>query len=75
MSKNRTLEPMWRLVEIPVVDETRCTGCGWCVDVCPTECLESGAPMPWMPRPLDCISCSLCELICPDEALTMRVLD
>jgi MinD superfamily P-loop ATPase len=57
--------------ELPLLDETRCTSCGVCAEVCPTECLEMDGPLPWLPRPLDCVSCSLCVLICPAEALTL----
>ncbi len=71
--KYRVVESQWREVELPVVAETRCTGCGWCVDACPTQCLAFGAHLPWLPRPLDCVSCSLCVLICPADALAMKV--
>ena len=60
-----------RWLELPVVEETLCTGCGWCALVCPTECLEMDGPLPWLPRPTDCISCTLCVLVCPAQALTM----
>ena len=68
MAKAKPL-PFWP--EVPKLDETRCTGCGDCVLVCPTECLEMVGPLPWMPRPRECISCSLCALICPAEALRL----
>ena len=71
--KNRVVEPHWRFVELPVVNAARCTGCGWCPAVCPTECLAMGAHLPWLPRPLDCVSCGLCVLICPANALEMKV--
>ena len=58
--------------ELPCLDETRCTGCGDCVLLCPTECLEMAGPLPWLPRPDDCISCSLCALVCPVEAIQME---
>lgn len=57
--------------ELPVLDEFRCTGCGDCVAVCPTACLEMTGPLPWLPRPRDCVSCTLCVLVCPASALTM----
>jgi formate hydrogenlyase subunit 6/NADH:ubiquinone oxidoreductase subunit I len=72
-SKKRVVEPLWRQVELPVVDATLCTGCGWCPAVCPTECLAMGPHLPWLPRPLDCVSCSLCVLICPANALKLEV--
>lgn len=57
--------------ELPLLDETTCTGCGDCVAVCPTYCLEMANGLPWLPRPGDCISCSLCVLVCPEQALSM----
>jgi formate hydrogenlyase subunit 6/NADH:ubiquinone oxidoreductase subunit I len=59
--------------ELPVLDETRCTGCGDCVTVCPTDCLAMNGPAPWMPRPLDCVICGLCVRVCPTDALRMGV--
>jgi NAD-dependent dihydropyrimidine dehydrogenase PreA subunit len=32
------------VIELPKVDETRCTGCGDCVIVCPEDCLEMQTP-------------------------------
>jgi formate hydrogenlyase subunit 6/NADH:ubiquinone oxidoreductase subunit I len=58
-------------MELPLLDEARCTGCGDCVAVCPTECLALAGPVPWLPRPADCVSCSLCVLICPADALRL----
>ena len=41
----------------------------------PTECLALGPHLPWLPRPLDCVSCTLCVLICPANALEMKALN
>jgi formate hydrogenlyase subunit 6/NADH:ubiquinone oxidoreductase subunit I len=60
-------------VELPTVNAARCTGCGDCVAICPTQCLamsRSGA-VPWLPRPLDCVSCSVCVLVCPPDAIRL----
>jgi NAD-dependent dihydropyrimidine dehydrogenase PreA subunit len=57
--------------ELPVVDPARCTGCGDCVAVCPTDCLALIGRLPWLPRPLDCISCTACELVCPAGAIRL----
>ncbi len=59
--------------ELPVLDETRCTGCGDCAAACPTDCLEMAGPLPWLPRPEHCISCELCVWICPVNALHLAV--
>lgn len=56
---------------LPIVLADRCTGCGDCVQVCPTRCLERGAMVPWLPRPADCIVCGLCSSICPAEAVRL----
>jgi formate hydrogenlyase subunit 6/NADH:ubiquinone oxidoreductase subunit I len=63
---------MMPMNELPVLDDTRCTNCGDCVVICPTDCLEASMPIPWLPRPHDCIACSLCALICPVEAIRME---
>jgi NAD-dependent dihydropyrimidine dehydrogenase PreA subunit len=57
---------------LPVLDEARCTGCGDCVAVCPTGCLEMAGPVPWLPRPRDCVRCTLCVLVCPADAVRME---
>jgi ferredoxin len=57
--------------DLPHLNETRCTGAGDCVNVCPTHCLEMAGQIPWLPRPGDCVSCTLCVIVCPADALTM----
>ena len=59
--------------DLPVLDATRCSGCADCVTACPTACLAMHGPIPWMPRPLDCVSCALCVHVCPTDALRMDV--
>ncbi len=62
---------IWRDRELPALDERLCTGCGRCVAVCPTDCLAMAGPLPWLPRPADCISCSACVFLCPAAALAL----
>jgi NAD-dependent dihydropyrimidine dehydrogenase PreA subunit len=59
------------MAELPELDATRCTGCGDCVAVCPTDCLALAGPLPWLPRPADCVRCGLCVLVCPADALRL----
>lgn len=60
------------MTEFPVVDPTKCTGCGDCVSVCPTKCLGLAGRLAWLPRPGDCVSCDACAMICPTDAIVLR---
>jgi len=55
---------------IEVVVEDRCSGCGECVDACPSDVLRLGAAGKAMiAAQADCQTCLLCELYCPADAL------
>ena len=56
------------MIELIVAD--RCTDCGACVEVCPTNVLErapSGPPQ--LARVEDCQTCFMCELYCRADAI------
>lgn len=53
-----------------------CKGCSFCIDFCPTRCLEfsrdfnpKGYHYPVLARAEDCAGCNLCGLYCPDFAI------
>jgi NAD-dependent dihydropyrimidine dehydrogenase PreA subunit len=55
---------------ISVVLDERCTGCGRCIEICPTDVFEEGAGgHPRIARVLDCQTCFACELHCPADAI------
>ncbi|WP_029917156.1 ferredoxin family protein [Caulobacter sp. UNC358MFTsu5.1] len=55
---------------IEVVIDERCTGCGTCVDACPSDVLEVGSDgKARIARQADCQTCLLCELHCASDAL------
>jgi NAD-dependent dihydropyrimidine dehydrogenase PreA subunit len=55
--------------EVPEIDPAKCTGCGDCVDQCPTGAVELVEGKAVVARPDDCSYCTDCESICPDEAI------
>jgi NAD-dependent dihydropyrimidine dehydrogenase PreA subunit len=56
------------MIEFVIAD--RCTGCGTCVEVCPTLVFDFGGDgLPVIARQDDCQTCFLCELYCEVDAL------
>ena len=64
---------------LPTIDPQRCTGCGWCVAVCPPHVLslQVPGPEPWGPKcstlhdAPGCTGCALCAVRCPFDAIRM----
>jgi Fe-S-cluster-containing hydrogenase component 2 len=52
------------------VDQTRCVGCGACIDACPQEAITLEADVARIDTPL-CDDCAACIAVCPEEALAM----
>lgn len=53
-----------------------CKGCSFCIDFCPTHCIEfskeynaKGYHFPVLARPLECSGCDMCGNYCPDFAI------
>jgi len=64
---------------LPAINLARCTGCGWCVAVCPPHVLslQQQGPQPWAPKRSalhdapGCTGCALCAVRCPFDAIRM----
>lgn len=55
---------------IEIVSSARCTKCGICVKVCPTNVFDGVVgEVPVIARQADCQTCSMCEVYCPADAL------
>ena len=55
-----------------VIDESLCTGCGICVDVCPTKALEMVDGLAKLVRPGDCDGRGECVEACPVQCITLQ---
>lgn len=85
--EKRELPERFRYIPMLIYDtpkqEDRCTACGICAKVCPTQCIwivrdtdENGKPVP---RPGEfyidasiCMSCGFCSEFCPFDAIKMN---
>lgn len=56
---------------LPIIDEDTCTGCGDCVEVCPTEALTMRDNVAVVAQPEACNYCAYCEPICPVYAIEL----
>ncbi len=51
------------------VDHDKCTGCGSCVDVCPSEVFEIKNEKSVVVNLAECVECCACISGCPEEAI------
>ena len=72
MTRVRIAEADWNARPLPVVDERRCSGCGWCAKTCPTGALAMDGALPMLVRPTACVSCGVCVDVCPTDAIALH---
>jgi len=56
---------------IESIDKEKCTGCGICMDICPTDTfrIDADTRKADIAYPEDCITCYICEMQCPQDAI------
>jgi nitroreductase/NAD-dependent dihydropyrimidine dehydrogenase PreA subunit len=59
-----------------IIDPDRCTGCGACIRVCPTEIISLKDDIACMAKDTtECLFCGHCMAACPETAIDIPVLD
>jgi NAD-dependent dihydropyrimidine dehydrogenase PreA subunit len=55
------------------IDSELCTGCGICVESCPTDVIriDNGIQKAIIKYPEDCMLCRWCTLDCPQNAINV----
>ncbi len=54
---------------LPKIDLGSCTGCGSCVEACPSDVLAMENDLAQVANPDACIECEICADECPVEAI------
>ena len=72
---------LWRKGTLPlinstyylsIIDKETCTGCGTCVDRCPTDAIALDHDGLAERDENACIGCGVCARFCPDEAISLK---
>ena len=75
-----TLE-LWRSGTLPMINSTyhlavidgeTCTGCGTCVEWCPTDAIVLNAEDVAQRDENACLGCGVCSRFCPEEAISLQ---
>lgn len=67
---SQQFKDMW----LPIIDHSRCGGCGECVIACPTGALALQSGLAALTHPAACTYCTDCEDLCPTGAIALPFL-
>jgi len=59
----------------PIISREKCSKCGTCADICPTEVFRMAkeGEIPEVRYSEECWHCNACVLDCPQSAITLRI--
>jgi len=57
------------MIDMPLIDEEKCNGCGVCVDACYCGAIVMVGGKAKVIESLQCGWCTVCEALCPTGAL------
>lgn len=57
---------------LSIIDKETCTGCGTCVDWCPTDAIALNDDGFAERNENACIGCGVCARFCPDDAISLK---
>ena len=72
---------LWREGTLPLINSTyhlslidreACSGCGICVDWCPTDAITLDDDGPAQRDESACLGCGVCARFCPEEAISLK---
>jgi ferredoxin len=70
--RNGTLPLINSTFYLSVIDPQACTGCGICVERCPTDAISLNKAG-WAQRDESaCLGCGVCSRFCPEEAIALK---
>lgn len=58
------------MTEMPVIDQSKCNGCGFCLSVCYYNGLVMVNNVITIVETVECDWCTLCEAVCPTGAIS-----
>jgi Pyruvate/2-oxoacid:ferredoxin oxidoreductase delta subunit len=70
--RNGTLPLINSTYHLAVIDEQACTGCGTCVEWCPTDAIVLNADSLAQRDENACLGCGVCSRFCPEEAIALQ---
>ncbi len=57
---------------LSIIDQDACSGCGICVERCPTDAIELNDEGTAERDETSCFGCGICARFCPEEAISLK---